>query len=87
MAENTQRTCPQDCMKCGFQQHAYCAAQMALSAFKVYDDMNAKIDALMAEVKELKSQSELASPIVEKEKPKHRTVGGADNRPTETLIE
>jgi hypothetical protein len=80
MAETTARTCPQDCRQCNFQQHAYCSAQMALSAFKVYEGLSAKLDEIETAVKDLKSQSELATPIVD-EKPKHSDGGGVENRP------
>ena len=83
MAENTTpRTCPKDCRLCGFQQHAFCAAQMALSSFPMLDTIVARLEGLETAVRELKGAADLATPIVEK---KHKKDGGADNRPSETL--
>lgn len=37
------RPCPKDCTKCGYQQHAFCAARMSFQMFEV---MNAVIQRL-----------------------------------------
>lgn len=37
------RPCPKDCTKCGYQQHAYCAARMS---FQMFDVMNGVIQRL-----------------------------------------
>lgn len=36
--QQTARPCPKDCTKCGFQQHAFCAAQMS---FYLVEKVNA----------------------------------------------
>lgn len=38
-----QKQCPQDCKLCTFQQHAYCAAQLALSNMKSIQMLNERI--------------------------------------------
>lgn len=82
MAEtNTPRTCPNDCRQCGFQQHAFCAAQMALSSFPMFDTIVARLESIETSIKEMKGAADLATPIVEK---KHKKDGGAENRPSET---
>lgn len=37
------RPCPKDCTKCGYQQHAFCAARMS---FQMFDVMNGIIQRL-----------------------------------------
>ena len=37
------RPCPKDCTKCGYQQHAFCAARMS---FQMFDVMNGVIQRL-----------------------------------------
>lgn len=42
-AKETPRPCPQDCRKCTFAQHAYCAAQMAFGLTVQMDALTEKI--------------------------------------------
>lgn len=43
--QQTARPCPKDCSKCGFQQHAYCAAQMSFYLVE-------KVNALQIQIQE-----------------------------------
>ncbi len=81
MAEEnkTPRGCPQDCAKCSLVQHAYCAAQMALSSFPNFDAILGKLTELQEAVAELQAgRAELAQPEPRKAQKKG---GGAENRP------
>ena len=52
----TPKPCPQDCRKCGFQQHAYCAAQMAFGLSVQMEELAekvARIDEIIASLGEV----------------------------------
>ena len=65
------RPCPKDCTKCGFQQHAFCAAKMSFDAFAVLSQMMQKLDAQSVKIAELSgriaaieaTEAELAAPM------------------------
>ena len=65
------RPCPKDCNKCGFQQHAFCAAKMSFDAFSVMSQIIQKLDAQSLKIAELShrlsaikaTESELAAPM------------------------
>lgn len=60
------RPCPKDCTKCGFQQHAFCAAQMGFYTIEKLHEMQNQISALQQEVEKLKTSEqplELSNPI------------------------
>lgn len=39
------RPCPKDCSRCGYQQHAYCAARMSFQMFEVMNAVIQRLDA------------------------------------------
>lgn len=47
------RPCPKDCTKCGFQQHAFCAARMSFMAFDALNAILQRLDAQQTEIGEL----------------------------------
>ena len=57
--EQDERTCPKDCRKCGFQQHAYCSAQMAYATLTIVQSLVSRIDALE---KSIGASSDLIDP-------------------------
>ena len=65
------RPCPKDCTRCGFQQHAFCAAKMSFDAFAVLSQMMQKLDAQSVKIAELSgriaaieaTEAELAAPM------------------------
>lgn len=63
------RVCPKDCRLCGFQQHAFCAAQMALTSFPMFDKIMAVLTDIQTEIKEMKAPA-LAYPTMNEEQPK-----------------
>lgn len=50
------RPCPKDCTKCGFQQHAFCAAKMSFDAFAVMSQMLQRLDAQAKKIDELSAR-------------------------------
>lgn len=38
------RPCPKDCTKCGYQQHAFCAARMSFQMFEVMNGIIQRLD-------------------------------------------
>lgn len=38
------RPCPKDCTKCGYQQHAFCAARMSFQMFEVMNSIIQRLD-------------------------------------------
>ena len=38
------RPCPKDCTKCGYQQHAFCAARMSFQMFEVMNAIIQRLD-------------------------------------------
>ena len=64
------RPCPKDCSKCGFQQHAFCAAKMSFDAFTVMSAILQKLDAQAAVIADMavrlkaieSAEAELAAP-------------------------
>ena len=38
------RPCPKDCTKCGYQQHAYCAARLSFQMFEVMNAVIRRLD-------------------------------------------
>lgn len=65
------RPCPRDCSKCGYQQHAYCAASMLLQMFEVMNGVVRRLDAQSQQVAALEqrlaamqsSEAEFSSPL------------------------
>ena len=62
--QQQQRVCPKNCRLCGFQQHAFCAAQMALTSFPMFDKIMETLTGIQAEIKELKGGQLLAEPTI-----------------------
>lgn len=64
------RPCPKDCSKCGFHQHAFCAAKMSFDAFTVMSQMLQRLDMLTQRITDLETriaaiqsaEAELAAP-------------------------
>ena len=72
--QQQQRVCPKDCRLCGFQQHAFCAAQMALTSFPMFDKIMAVLTDIQNKIKEMKGAPALAYPInMNDEQPKENT--------------
>ena len=69
-AQQQARPCPRDCTKCGFQQHAFCAARMSFQMFEVMNGMIQRLDIQSQRIAELEqriaaiqsSEAELISP-------------------------
>lgn len=65
------RPCPKDCTKCGYQQHAYCAARMSFQMFEVMNGVIQRLDAQSQQIAELEkriaalqsSEAEFSSPL------------------------
>lgn len=67
------RPCPKDCTKCGFQQHAFCAAQMSFYLVEKInalqnqvDEQNKNMQIISEQINSLKSEAlteELINPI------------------------
>ena len=65
------RPCPRDCTKCGYQQHAYCAARMSFQMFEVMNVILQRLDAQSQQIAALEqriqalqsSEAELSSPL------------------------
>ena len=67
------RPCPKDCTKCGFQQHAFCSAQMSFYLVEKVnalqnqiDEQNRNILAISEQINSMKSEQqagELINPI------------------------
>lgn len=53
------RPCPKDCTKCGYQQHAYCAARMSFQMFDVMNGVIQRLDIQSQRIADL--QQRLAS--------------------------
>lgn len=73
--QQQQRVCPKNCRLCGFQQHAFCAASMALNSFPMLDKLMETLTNIQAEIKELKGGQILAEPTINMndEQPKENT--------------
>lgn len=50
------RPCPKDCTKCGFQQHAFCAARMSFQMFEVMNGMIQRLDIQSQRIAELEQR-------------------------------
>lgn len=71
--QQTARPCPKDCTKCGFQQHAFCAAQMSFYLVEKVNALQNQIDeqnknmlAIAEQINSMKSEhqsGELINPI------------------------
>ena len=65
------RPCPKDCTKCGYQQHAYCAARMSFQMFEVMNGVIQRLDAQSQHIAEPEqriaalqsSEAEFSSPL------------------------
>jgi hypothetical protein len=65
------RPCPRDCSKCGYQQHAYCAARMAFQMFEVMNGVIQRLDIQSQRIADLEqritalqsSEAEFSSPL------------------------
>lgn len=65
------RPCPKDCSKCGYQQHAYCAARMAFQMFEVMNGIIQRLDIQSQRLADLEqrvaaiqsSDAEFSSPL------------------------
>lgn len=65
------RPCPKDCTKCGYQQHAYCAARMSFQMFEVMNGVIQRLDAQSQQIAALEqriaalqsSEAEFSSPL------------------------
>ena len=70
-AQRQARPCPKDCTRCGYQQHAYCAARMSFQMFEVMNSVIQRIDAQSQQISGLErriqalqsSEAELSSPL------------------------
>ncbi len=64
------RPCPQDCSKCGLQQHAFCAARMSFQMFEVMNGVINRLDRQSQHIRDLEkrlsaiqsTEAELAAP-------------------------
>ena len=71
--QQTARPCPKDCTKCGFQQHAFCSAQMSfylvekVNALQIQiEEQNKNMLVISEQIDALKSEQqagELINPI------------------------
>ena len=52
------RPCPRDCTKCGYQQHAFCAARMSFQMFEVMNGVIRRLDAQSQQIKALEQRIE-----------------------------
>ena len=60
---NTQgRSCPKDCRQCGFQQHAFCSAQMAYTTLTMVQELAARIGTLEKAVESVSASADLIDP-------------------------
>ena len=75
MPENKQ--CPKDCTKCGFYQHAFCAAKMSFDSFTVMNAMMQRIDAMAATIADLSAR--LEAPALTPPQPNAKTQAAADS--------
>ena len=65
------RPCPQDCSKCGLQQHAFCAARMSFLMFEVMNGVINRLDRQSQHISDLEkrltaiqnTEAELSSPV------------------------
>lgn len=65
------RPCPRDCTKCGFQQHAFCAARMSFQMFEVMNNVIHRLDTQAQRLDDLErriasiqsAEAELISPL------------------------
>lgn len=63
MAEQqNKKECPKDCKLCSFQQHAYCAAQLAYNNMISIQNLSDRLDAL-EQKSSIFSQGTLADPL------------------------
>lgn len=69
-AQQQPRPCPQDCSKCGLQQHAFCAARMSFQMFEVMNGVINRLDRQSQHISDLEkrlsaiqnTEAELAAP-------------------------
>lgn len=65
------RPCPKDCTKCGYQQHAYCAARMSFQMFDVMNGVIQRLDIQSQRIADLEqrlasiqsTEAEFSSPL------------------------
>lgn len=65
------RPCPKDCTKCGYQQHAYCAARMSFQMFEVMNVVLQRLDTQSEQIAAMEkriaalqsSEAEFSSPL------------------------
>lgn len=65
------RPCPKDCSKCGYQQHAYCAARMSFQMFEVMNGVIQRLDIQSQRIADLEqriaamqsAEAEFSSPL------------------------
>lgn len=65
------RPCPKDCTKCGYQQHAFCAARMSFQMFEVMNGVIQRLDIQSQRISDMEarltalqsSEAEFSSPI------------------------
>ena len=65
------RPCPKDCTKCGYQQHAFCAARMSFQMFEVMNGIIQRLDIQSQRLADLEqriqalqsSEAEFSSPL------------------------
>ena len=65
------RPCPKDCTKCGFQQHAFCAAQMSFYLVEKVNALQNQIDeqnknmlAICEQIESMKSKEQQAEELI-----------------------
>lgn len=60
------KACPKDCRKCGFHQHAFCAAQMAYTTLKLVQELSGRVGALEKTLEDIVvSTGELIDPAAQ----------------------
>ena len=69
--EQQARPCPKDCTKCGFQQHAFCAAQMSFYLVEKVNALQNQIDeqnknmlTISEQIESLKSREQQAEELI-----------------------
>jgi hypothetical protein len=50
------RPCPKDCTKCGYQQHAFCAARMSFQMFDVLNNVIQRLDVQSQHIADLEQR-------------------------------
>lgn len=74
-----EKKCTGDCLKCSFQQQVYCAAQRTYAMMK---NQEAIVERIKAIESRLFAETEIINPL----KDNAQGVGGAENRPQQTVI-